>query len=137
MLEILVSLRRKEGNGVIGGSEKKEKKLGDILVAKKRPCVWGSEEKKNFLVTLLDDPELEERMGDKKVISYPYAVHEIDDDGNSVVVNRSKLRVKMSDFPDFTGFNSFQTDIERDVVVPESKSYLGLDDLLEDAEPRV
>jgi len=139
VLEILVSLRRAKGVGAVGNPENGIKKTGDILVAKKMPCVWGTEERKNFLITVLDDPSLEAKMGDKKSLSYPYAVTEADENGIQHVVNRSSFRVSLAHFPDVSGWNKI---VEHGAtppygtILPHGKPNLEVSDLLEDASPR-
>jgi hypothetical protein len=59
MLEALISLRRTHGTGKVGGAEKADKKTGDIICVKKSPAKWGKAERKNMLVTYLNDPVLE------------------------------------------------------------------------------
>ncbi|MEK6832837.1 MAG: hypothetical protein AABY32_02225 [Nanoarchaeota archaeon] len=115
MLEVAISLRRDlEGEGEIGKLEKQEKKCGDILVAKIAPANWGEEEKRLFLITYLDDPELELKVKENGgLISYPYAVDGAslelpgtingdllkddpkDEPSTHVMINRSKYRVKV------------------------------------------
>lgn len=46
-------------------------KDGNIIVAKKKPCVWGSQETN---VVELDDPTLEAKMGSKNQMLYPYQI---------------------------------------------------------------
>jgi len=72
MLEICVSLRRTEGVGQIGGSENDMKKVGDIICAKLSPAVWGSMERRYFLLTYLDDPETELFMMQRNLDVYPF-----------------------------------------------------------------
>ena len=82
MLEALISLRRNEGDGTIGGCETACEKAGDILLVKKQPCEWGGDEKTMFLITYLDDPALEASMNNEK-LGLPYAVR--NDDGGHVL----------------------------------------------------
>lgn len=69
MLEMLITLRRAQGEGAIGGANRHtgmvkgrlaaSKIAGDVVCVKKSPAVWGAMEKKNMLITYLDDPDLE------------------------------------------------------------------------------
>ena len=101
MLEICVSLRRAASDGVIGGADHTPEKLpGDIVSAKVSPAVWGTQEKKTFLITKLDDSAVEALITDT-VISYPYAVYLEEgegEDARTVMINRSKYRVDLDMF---------------------------------------
>lgn len=132
MLEICVSLRRTQGNGAIGGGEKTEKLKGDIICAKVSPAVWGKEEKKLFLITLLDDSTLQAKVeaGDT-VISYPYAVY--DESDPPEMINRSKYRVDLDMFTDSPGLDP---EDESEPVAPNGKDNLEISDLILDASSR-
>lgn len=86
MFEIAVSLRQgSQREGEIAGDERNGKMCGDILVAKPVGSSWGLEERRLFLITLLEDPEIQFRLIDDQVISYPYSTERC----------RSKFRVKV------------------------------------------
>jgi len=89
VLEALISLRRDE-NDKIRGAETDEKKEGDFIVVKKKPCEWGSKEIDRFRIIDHQNDALEASMT-KDVMVLPYAVY--DKEGN--MVNRSKYRAPM------------------------------------------
>jgi hypothetical protein len=101
MLEICASLRRSQGVGAIAAADKIEKKVGDIIAVKTQPAVWGRDEKRFFLITLLDDPVLEAELT-KSVVSYPYCICTEEDDGNGMskmkMINRSKYKIDLDMF---------------------------------------
>jgi len=140
MLEILVSLRREGGEGEISLGETSFKKCGDILVAKKRPAVWGNEEKRLFLITYLIDNDLESQISEVK--SYPYAIYEERDvDGKTLTVmtNRSKYRVDVISpgnlFENSPGLDP--EDIVDEPSKPIGKDYLEVTDLILDETSRI
>jgi len=135
MLEILVSLRRsKDVDRKISGLEKPNKKAGDIIVAKKSPAPWGTEEKRLFLITLLKDDVLEASMGDLAV--HPYAVYgEPGEEGQPAEMisgSRYKVNVNVKDptclFIDSPGLDP---DDMTEPVPPNGKDYLELSDLID------
>lgn len=78
------------------------KALGDIIVAKLSPAVWGIEEFKKFLVVQFEDDELEGRLRQMKKsgepypsIPLPYAVR--DNDGNVVLFSAKNVDVSKLD----------------------------------------
>jgi hypothetical protein len=129
MLEIIVSLRRTQGDGEIGGAENSVRKVGDILVAKKSPAVWGSDEKKFFLITYLKDDDLENSMP-HDTLSYPYVVK----NEKKAIINRSKYKVNLDMFEDSPGLDPEDTTSEP--VKPNGKDYLELSDLIFDDSAR-
>jgi len=95
MLEALVSLRRTSGTGEIGGAERGLKKAGDIIVVKVSPAVWGSEERKHFLIVKLKDDALEAEIAKNDgVIIHPYS--EMID---TVMVTRCSKPVDLTTIP--------------------------------------
>jgi len=104
MLEALVSLRRTKGTGAIGGDLKPGKAVGDILVVKKSPAVWGEMEKRYMLITYLDDPALEASIGDMGVITLPFARTK----AHEQYVERCTRRIDISKF---TGTEGLDADI--------------------------
>lgn len=100
MLEALISLRRDSETLAIGAGETDMKWVGDVLAVKKSPAIWGNEEKRLFLITYLNDPELE--AGVDEVKAYPYAktIQRADENGvlQDVVTNRSTYRVDLDMF---------------------------------------
>ena len=73
MLEALVSLRRSQGTGTIGGADTSLKKAGDVICIKKSPAVWGTIERQYMLITKFNSPSLEEELGDDEVMICPFA----------------------------------------------------------------
>ena len=91
MLEVCIDLRRGDaGEGAVAGSDNVVMKAGDIIVAKKSPAVWGTDERLLFLIAFLEDDALEATIPDGEIQSYPYRVLS----GNRVL-NQSKHRVKV------------------------------------------
>lgn len=133
MLEILVSLRRRNIDNVIGGKDTFDKKCGDIICVKKQPCNWGTEEKRLFLITCLDDPTLEASLNKNECV-FPYAVYDSEDK----LINRSKYRVDVNMFTGSSGLDPNDTTSEP--VPPESGSinpnHLVLGDLIFDDSDR-
>ena len=144
MLEILVSVRKEnkiDKDGFI------YKKPGDIIVAKISPAVWSETEKKQFLITYLDDPIIEARLKCRQewkkdntlVQVYPYKkVKEFEFQGEKidVVVNKSMKRVKLD-----IDFKSKIKDI-RDktkntgLILPDEKPNLVISDLISESDDR-
>lgn len=75
MLEIGVSLRRGSfGEGTISDGDSDIKKAGDIVVAKRFGAAWGKEERRLFLIALLEDDDFEDQIEADDVLAYPYSV---------------------------------------------------------------
>lgn len=121
MLEALISLRRTRGEGEIGGAEKALKKTGDIIVVKKSPAVWGSDEKKFFLIVKIKDDELETKITDGVMI-HPYAEY-VDDE----MTSRSVKQVDITKIP--TDSPGLDPKIEQGAIDVGAKKYLELSDL--------
>lgn len=69
MLEILVGLKTTyDRHGNVNN------RRGDVIVAKLSPAVWGSEEKRLFLITYLDDPELEQQIRDRQHKAWDFTI---------------------------------------------------------------
>jgi hypothetical protein len=136
MLEIIVDLCRK--NGKISGGNTTERLAGDIILAKKQPCLWGNEEKKLFLITYLKDDELEKSM-EKDIIINPYGVYDkVYTSDNKIeldLVNRSKYRVNLDMFEGSDGLDP--ENVTQEPVKPNGKEYLELKDLIFDEEFRI
>lgn len=137
MLEILVNLNRGQDGQIDSGTSPKSK-AGDIIVAKKQPCVWGEEEKRIFLITYLKDDELESSM-DGEIISSPYAIYDEVDMGNGKVekdlMNPSKYRVDLAMFEGSAGLDP--TNTTQEPVTPNGKDYLEISDLILDDNFRI
>ena len=142
MLEALISLRRDPDTLEIGADEKAAKWVGDVLVVKVSPAIWGNEEKRLFLIALLDDSELE--AGVVEVKAYPYAktVQRPDENGvlQDVVTNRSRYRVDLNMFVGSPGLD--QENITEEPCGPTIKTgehagYLEKADLIFDDADRI
>ena len=118
MLEICVSPRRgNQSEGNIAEGEKDSKKTGDIIVAKRFGSPWGNEERRLFLITLLEDDDLENKIPEGGIISYPYSCTKYIESSSSsnpenlsklIITNRSKYRVKVGQvINDITQSNMF------------------------------
>jgi hypothetical protein len=130
MLEALISLRRAGGTGAIGGADKTfadlpDKRAGDIVVVKRRPCAWSELERRHFLITLIrdDDLETEMQLAGHDVRTSPYQV--LDDEGHPVC--RSKYRIDLAPFAGTPGLDS--GDVTAEPTLPTGKSCLELADL--------
>jgi hypothetical protein len=124
MLEIAVDLRFGKNETTIGAAEKPTfgKMVGDILVAKISPAKWGTEERRLFLITYLDDPALEAQLvaAESIVISYPYATY--DADWNMLL--RSEKRV---DTAMFTGSDGLDPKVVTNGAVEPTTAASSLD----------
>jgi hypothetical protein len=124
MLEIGISLRRNHNDGEIGGDQTDIKKVGDIIVAKKQPCAWGTQEKLLCLITYLKDDELEASMtGDILINPYEKAIPE----GEMISHNRCTYRVDTDMFIGSPGLDPHDSTSEP--VKPNGKDYLEKTDL--------
>lgn len=124
MLEALVDLCRggTHTDRVIGSRVTSTELVGDILCVKKQPCVWGSQERMDFLIVILQDDDLV--FGE--VLSYPYAVFDDDE------INRSSYRVDLNDF------SGDCLDVTKDAgpQAPADADFLTVDDLIYDNSRR-
>lgn len=127
MLEILVDLARGADGEV--GSGGPLRVAGDILVAKQHPAVWGKKERERFLITLLDDPDVEAEVDEDGMIVMPYVVR----DGKDILT-QSAYRVDLSMF---AGSPGLDPNIECEVCLPEGADCLIVGDLIHDATERV
>ena len=129
MLEAIISLRRDNKTDKIGGKETAIKEVGDIIAVKKSPAIWGSEEKKKFLIVFLKDDALEASMKRDRRI-YPYAVFEDVETPwgtESQRVSRSGYRV---DTAAFVASPALDPTVETGPVKPTGKDCLELKDLI-------
>ena len=69
MLEALVNLARRSGVGA--ANSQPNLIYGEVIVVKKAPAVWGRDEKQFFMVTYIQDDDLEATL-DSGVLAYPY-----------------------------------------------------------------
>ena len=146
MLEIAVRLNNSQVKTINGNSYKKR---GDIIVAKIFPAVWGKDEKKYFLITYLNDPELESYLRQRQkaagnptimaVLPYRKDKTAIGRNGNirHELVNQSTKRVDVD-----RDFKNKIEDIDNkekslDKVKPDNKENLELSDLFEDTGDRI
>ena len=122
MLEALISLRRDPDTLEIGAGEKTAKWVGDVLAVKKSPAIWGNEEKRLFLIALLDDPELEAGIDEMKAYPYAKTIQRADENGvlQDVVTNRSTYRVDLDFFLGSPGLDP--EDITNEPCGPTTKT---------------
>ena len=131
MLELLISLRRTQGEGQIGGAEKDDKKVGDVIVAKKSPATWGEMERQYFLIAYLDWDELEAEMDETSVQVHPFARYDEvvlgEDSASLVCQRRSSYQV---DIEMFSGSPGLDPAVSSGAVAPNEGDNLLLPDLL-------
>lgn len=145
MLEVLVSVREQNKEDKDGFVYKKP---GDIIVAKISPAVWGNEEKKRFLITYLDDADLEaslrevqERLNDPTVVRvYPYKKlkdyeHQVWMKDKYVRDRQSVLENRSTKIVDLNHFASKLNDLRDkrksfEAIKPDGKECLERPDLL-------
>ena len=143
MLEILVRL---QDNPRVS-SKNPPKREGDIIVAKLSPAIWGSEEKKHFLLTYLEDAELEARVRatNNNTIIFPYSEAgfkdiRLDDETGKKVIQKKTMTNLCSKRVDIKkDFKNSEVDIKDkgkslEKIKPDSKDKLTLLDLISDSE---
>lgn len=127
MLEALVSLRRTRGESTIAGAEHDLKKCGDIIVVKKSPAVWGTDEKKFFLIVYLEDAALEARVDAAGgLLVHPFAKF---DDKTKVMTSRSEYRVNIDALKVLNLPNLDPADVTETPYKPPAKEAFKLTDL--------
>jgi len=130
MLEMLISLRRANGVGEIGGAVNGDKKVGDIVCIKPSPAVWGLMERKYFLIAYFDNSYLDATVNELSIYPYKRSITTaVEDKIRTDMLERCSYKI---DITMFNGSPGLDPTVEAGAQAPNGMDALRLQDLIVD-----